>query len=116
MKATWSKKVDEIMAVGRSLEDVGIHNWALTREQAMGVLEQFESEGIGVLGGDVYELQCGVLQSNYGNWWCQKSVGESREDFVIRSIEKARSYIGEYRMDSNVPFLFAIVPMPLANF
>ena len=110
MDTIWSQKSDAILKVGRSLEDIGIRNWALTLEQALIALDQFEVEGIAILGGDVYELQEGALQSNYDNWHCDKRPNESKSDFMARSIARARAYITNYKGNQGVQYFFAIVP------
>ena len=93
MKTIWSNKIDEILKVGISLNDIGVNNWALTKSQALEVLNQFLLHQIPVLGGDVIENLGGEIQQKYDNWYCDKRSGESRIDFVKRSIEKAKSYI-----------------------
>jgi len=108
MDTIWSKESDAILIVGRFLENIGVRNWALTKEQALIALDQFEAEGIAVLGGDVYETQEEGLQSNYDNWYCNRKENESKSEFVSRSVAKARDYINNYKLNRTV--FFAIVP------
>ena len=109
MKYFWSNEVDSILSVGRSLEDAGICNWALNREDALVALAKLLEIGVAVLGGDVYLVKGAFVDSNYDNWYCDQSERESDSAFVERSITMARSYIVNYRaLECSV--LFAIVP------
>lgn len=110
MDTIWSKESDAILKVGRSLEDVGVCNWALTKEEALMALDRLETEGIAILGGDVYEMQRESLQSNYDNWYCDREENESKSAFVSRSIAKAREYIINYNLNRDKEYFFAIVP------
>ena len=107
MRTIWSKKSDEILSVGRWLGDVGVDNWALTREQALMALDKFEAEAIGIFGGDVFDNQRGELQPNCDNWNCDPEPDESKSAFVFRSIMKARAYIANYQ---GTECFFVIVP------
>ena len=111
MTVFWSEKVDAILSVGLSLEDIGVRNWALDRAQALEALHRLEVAHIAILGGDVYELRNGSLQPTYDNWYCDRVVHESERDFVTRSILVARSYLSNFACDSQ-ELRFAIVPQP----
>jgi len=110
MNTIWTKESDTILSVGASLEDVGIRNWALTQEQALIALDQFEAKGIAILGGDVYEIQKGRLQANYDNWYYDRKYSESKMDFISRSVAKARAYISNYNLNQDAKYFFGIVP------
>lgn len=107
MRRIWSEEVDSILSVGRSLEPLGIRNWALESNAALSALESLSDLGIGVLGGDVYVVDGGRVESNYDNWYCNKERGEPSTDFVSRSIFKAKSYIVGYQRKG---VMFAFVP------
>jgi hypothetical protein len=108
MENIWSSEIDSILRVGHSLESVGVRNWALEREAALNALEQLCVLGVAVFGGDVYVANSSGVESNYDNWYCNRDVGETDVDFVVRSVAKARNYIANYRAEGRV--LFAIVP------
>lgn len=107
MRRVWSEEVDSILGVGRSLESVGVRNWALERDAALSALERLSDLGVGVLGGDVYVDDGGRFSSNYDNWHCSKELGEPDADFVFRSVCKAKNYIVRYQLGGA---LFAFVP------
>ena len=109
MEYIWSSEIDSILSVGRSLESVGVRNWALDRESALTALEQLSAMEVAVLGGDVYEVSNTNAESNYDNWYCNRDSGEAEAVFVERSITKARNYIANYQAKAG-SVLFAIVP------
>ncbi len=107
METFWSFEIDPILSVGRSLADVGVRNWALSRVEALAALTKLTEIGVAVLGGDVYSVSGGGVESNYDNWYCNRDELESDSAFVERSIAVARNYILDYP-DETV--LFVIVP------
>jgi hypothetical protein len=109
MKKIGSSEVDKILSTGRLLDEVGVHNWALSRDDALAALTKFAEMGIAVLGGDVYFVNNAVVELSYDNWYCNRDEHESDFAYVERSIVAARSYIEKYNcLDRKV--LFAIVP------
>ncbi len=109
MEHIWSSEIDSILSVGRTLNSVGVRNWALDKDVALAALEQLRTMQVAVLGGDVYTVSGASLESNYDNWYCNRNSGEADVDFVERSISKARSYITSYQANLGNVF-FAIVP------
>ena len=105
----WSKKIESIISNGIALHDTGVSNWALSKEQALKALDKFEAEKISVLGGDVYELNDGELESNYDSWYCNRESDESLENYVVRSISKARLYISNYNSPNQKQEMFVFV-------
>lgn len=109
MKNIWSNEVDPILSVGRSLKEVGVRNWALSREDSLAALTKFAELGIAVLGGDVYVVNGRFVESSYHSWYCSRDELESDSAYVERSISIARNYIVNY-CASDGSVLFAIVP------
>jgi hypothetical protein len=109
MKIIWSKKADAILKIGYPLKEIGIHNWALKKSDALVALEKFAASNISILGGDVYEIINQSIQSNYDSWHCDRMPNESRNDFLKRSIEKAKIYMEQYESANN-NILFALIP------
>jgi 23S rRNA A1618 N6-methylase RlmF len=105
----WTSEIDEILSAGHSLVGSGVRNWALERAEAIVALDELLALSVGVLGGDVYSISDTTLEANYDNWFCNPVSGESEDDFLERSIAKAKSYIANYPSRlGNVAF--AIVP------
>lgn len=107
----WSEEVDAILKIGIWLkEDAGIHNWVLTKSQALFALNVFRQKRIGMLGLDVYEKSDNGLKTNYDNFFCDPKPNESYESFAHRSIMLTKKYINEYKEDSNTNIFYAFVP------
>lgn len=104
-----SARVNEILSNGTSLSSIGVQNWALTKAASLSALRVFLELEVSVLGGDVCEIKDGLISYNYDNWYCEKEMGESDIDFVLRSNDKAREYIDAYNIkDDSVMFTFVL--------
>lgn len=110
MKNSWSKEIEAILSEGRSLIDVGIYNWAFTKSAALAAIERLASIGVPILGGDVYEIINGILQSNYDNWYCDPLADETEGEFLDRSLTKAEGYIKAYHAKEPDKIFFVLVP------
>lgn len=110
MVTIWSDEVKTILSVGHPLEAVGVHNWALDRQQALQALDQLLTLDMPVSGGDVYRFGQGRMQLTYDNWYCDPGPNEARTAYAVRSIEKARDYISAYPLSDDAPTFFVLVP------
>lgn len=110
MKTVFSVEIDSLLKIGKSLNSVGVSNWALNRSQALYVLENFLLLQIPVLGGDVYEYTKGTMRTNYDNWYCDPYPQEEKKKFVIRSIAKSKAYIETYTEKDLNNLFFVVVP------
>ncbi len=109
MDTIWSEDVDNVLRIGKFLENIGVKNWGLTEEQTLAALNKFLRMDVPVLGGDVYFMERGHIEPCYDNWFCNRKKNENKIDFVKRSISKAEEYINDYR-GSKFNKLFALVP------
>lgn len=105
----WSEKIDSILGAGKSLEMLGVRNWALDQAGALDALERLRDEGIAVSGGDVYRRENDRLEPTYDNWYCDRGDGEQVGEYVERSIGVAINYITEYLNPDGRAF-FSLVP------
>lgn len=110
MTIVWSNQVDEILKIGCSLDQIGIRNWALTKEAALNALDKLLEIQVPILGGDVFEKINGVMRPKYDNWYCDPILDESKDDFVVRSIGIAKRYIENYQVNYPDIIFFALVP------
>ena len=110
MKTLWTKEVDEVLSIGYQLKDIGLHNWALTKKQALSVLEKLNSMEVAILGGDVCQDIEGVIKPNYDSWYCEQLLDESKTIFIKRSIAKAKKYIVDYSIKQSDEIYFVLVP------
>ena len=109
MNVIWSESIDAVLNVGVPLHDIGISNWALSREEALNAISQLAQNKVAVLGGDVYVVSLNSFEHNYDNWFCDKQNEESEFEFLERSIGQARSYIKNYN-DQMENVRFSLVP------
>lgn len=104
---TWSKSIDNILRVGISLHDYGIHNWVLTKEQCLVAIKKFEDAKIAIVGGDVME---GSKKEEIGfssaSWHSDRQEHEEYDEYVKRSIQDAKEYILNYPISENIYFAF----------
>lgn len=107
----WSEKIKSILSSGLSLDNIGVNNWALDKQQTIDALNDFKKQGIAVLGGDVYEIIDGTPESNYDNWYCDQNDGESFKDFSDRSIASARKYVNDYKHPTDKSIRYALVAL-----
>ena len=109
MRSIILSEVNEILKAGHSLSEIGVNNWALPYDKALNALPQFEKWGIPVLGGDVCESIDGIFQYTCDNWYCDQEDTESNSDFVIRSVEKAKTFILNFKTEYADRTSFALV-------
>jgi hypothetical protein len=111
MKMRWSNEIDPILAVGMPLSDIGINNWALDADQALGAIRQLGSQGVAVLGGDVFIRDGKDLRACSDSWCCERREAESQSGFVQRSCQDAIDFISKYhRKNLQETPLFALLP------
>lgn len=109
MDSIWSAEIDSILGIGRPLSDVGVRNWALSREVALIAINKLLSMRVAILGGDVYVLRDSGIENNTDGWYCSRENEESTDDFIDRSIAVAADYISRYK-SGDCEVLFALVP------
>lgn len=94
---------------GISLEALGVAETAVRREDALRAVELIETAGRAILGGDVYVVDEGRIDSAYANWHSDRRKDEPSEAFVARSCAEARSYITKYPDPPRGQVLFVLV-------
>ncbi|MFJ5299598.1 Imm40 family immunity protein [Pseudomonas sp. NPDC088368] len=109
MSFIWSLQIDSILSCGVYLGRLGIKNWALERNDAIRIIDEFEALGIPVLGGDVYQLVGEIAEQTYDSWYCDQQTGELDAVFFARSLDRARKYIHDCSVSGA---LFVFVPKP----
>lgn len=106
----WSTEVDEILKQGYFLGKEGVNNWALSKQQALKALDELLIKKFSILGGDVYVSRNDMFRPTYDNWYCDFFPEESDEEYLWRSIEKAKLYIEKYGITEKEDFYFVLVP------
>lgn len=95
---------------GVSLAQLGLHEYALSRADALRAVELLEAASVPVVGGDVYFDRGEHLESAYANWFSQQRPGEPYPLFVARSCAESRTYISAFPDRPGVVPMFVLVP------
>ena len=83
---------------------------ALTKSDSLKALALLSDTDIGILGGDVYEVESdGYFQPTYDNWYCNKG-SHSQLEFAKISREKALQYLKNYREAEGKNIRYVLVP------
>lgn len=93
----------------KSLKQLGILDIAWNWENAIMVIEYLSDHNYAILGGDVYRLNSGSLESTYDSWYQNKDITKSREQFVEVAKRKAISYINQYHESNGDDFYYSVV-------
>jgi len=108
----FTEKTKSILGVGVSL--VGfqyeIHNWGLTKKQALDAIEKFRTNKVPILGGDVIYIENGRMDYTYDNWSTNRSGGESDDDYINRCAFESKDYIEKYTNSEISDVLFVLIP------
>jgi hypothetical protein len=94
----FSEKVFLILSQGESLESIGTNNWAFPKDKVEIVLHACLEQKIGIFGGDVLFIKNRKFEYSYDSWSCEPDAQEPKDEFVLRSITRARSYIAAYKI------------------
>lgn len=91
-----------------SLESLGVNGFAYTRKEALKIANGYFNSNKPILGGDVYKLVNGRIESTSDNWYCDRKESESPYDYVVRSYHIACDYIRDYPDKTNTFFSIVI--------
>ena len=75
------------------LSEMGVNNFALTKKDALKLLEKFKENNIFLYGGDFLEKQNKKINYNYINW---STNGKN----IIHNLEYAENFIKKYAKDT----------------
>jgi hypothetical protein len=105
-----SKDFEKLLADrGVSLEDLGLQDIALRRNDAIRAIQLLLRDSIPVLGGDVYYHEDSRNSIAYANWYCEPEGGENVAAFATRSCKRASEYINRFpELEGREP-VFALV-------
>lgn len=82
---------------------------ALTKADALKAVELLSDSELGILGGDVYELERdGYFRPTYDNWYFNKDDLPSSE-FVRLSHEKTTQYLQNYKETDGLNIRYVLV-------
>jgi len=91
------------------LEDFGVADIALKRDHALLAIDFLRSDGIPILGGDVYFQVGSSLELAYASWFTKRRAGEDFDLFVKRTCLETIDYIDRFPPRIGATPLFALV-------
>ena len=90
-----------------SLESIGVSGFAYSKQKALEIAENCRNSNKAILGGDVYLLKKGHIESTSASWYCDRNDNETPADYVTRSYNVTIDYLNQY--PDNTEFLFSFV-------
>jgi hypothetical protein len=107
---TSSKEFEELLAVsGVSLASLGIRDIGLSRSDALKGVEILRNAKLPILGGDAYFRHGERITLATANWYADPRPFESKEDYLSRSWDSAKTYITRFPQPIDAELLFSIV-------
>ncbi|MDE6761315.1 MAG: hypothetical protein K2J90_11645 [Lachnospiraceae bacterium] len=96
----------DVVEAGLNLEYIGRFEYAWKKDEIIIILKILGEKGIPVLGGDIYKIIDGRVESTYDSWFINN---DGASDFVERSLDKAISYIEKYEHINGDEYVYALV-------
>lgn len=94
---------------GISLEELGVHDSAFTRIDALSAIILLQNSDLAILGGDVYARADSMIKPTYDNWYCDPNPDEQNNNYLIRTLRTASEYIENYPEPCSFEPLFVLV-------
>lgn len=91
-----------------SLESIGVKGVAYPRDEALIIAQEYFNSNRPILGGDVYKLMNGQIESTSDSWYCDQNGFETPYEYLVRSYHVTCDYIRKYPDNSNILFNFVI--------
>ena len=91
-----------------SLEPLGVNGFAYLQKEALKIANGYFNSNKPILGGDVYKLVNGCIESTSDSWYCDRKESESLYDYVVRSYHITCDYIRNYPDKTNTFFSIVI--------
>lgn len=103
----WIVTMTKVKADEFSLESIDVSGFAYTKNKALEIAENCRNSNKAILGGDVYLLKKGHIESTSASWYCERNDNETPADYVTRSYKETIDYLSHY--PDNTEFLFSFV-------
>jgi hypothetical protein len=91
-----------------SLESLGVNDFAYLQKEALKIANGYFNSYKPILGGDVYKLVNGSIESTSDSWYCDRKESETLYNYVVRSYHVACDYIRNYPDKTNTFFSIVI--------
>lgn len=99
----------ELTDLAKSLEHIGISGMAWNLENSIKVIDFLNENNYLILGGDVYKLIDGELNSTYDSWYFDKDKSKSSQELLHESRNRAIEYINKYHEINGQDYYYSIV-------
>ena len=104
------ERFKEILSTkGRDLTEIGLHDVALSKQDAIEAIRSLLGHEIAVLGGDVYYEKEGRIRPRLHNWFCEKQPNEHPFEFTKRSQIVALNFVQDYDASAESNAFFVLV-------
>lgn len=100
---------EELVNLAKPLEHLGISEMAWDSDNAIKVIELLNKNNYAILGGDVYKMVNGNLDSTYDSWYFNKNETKSNQEFLQLSSNRAIMYINKYNDINGQNYYYSIV-------
>ncbi len=99
----------ELTNLAQSLENIGISGMAWNLENPIKVINFLNENNYLILGGDVYKMIDGELNSTYDSWYFDKDKSKSSQELLHESRNRAIEYIKKYHEMNGQDYYYSIV-------
>jgi len=100
---------EELTNLAKPLNHLGISEIAWDGENAIKVVEFLNKNNYAIIGGDVYKIVDGNLDSTYDSWYFNRNEAKSNQEFLQESMERAITYINQYHEGNGKDYYYSIV-------
>ena len=100
---------EELINLAKPLEHLGISELAWNWEIAIKVIEFLNKSNYAILGGDVYKMVDGKLDSTYDSWYFNKNETKSNQELLQQSSNRAIIYINQYHYRNSAEYYYSVV-------
>jgi hypothetical protein len=98
-----------LVTKGVSLQELGLVDVGLPREDALHAVELLRASSVSILGGDVYFTRGDSVEQAFANWYTDRQPGEERSAFAERSCQQTKDYIESFPHRPGVTPVFVLV-------
>ena len=98
----------ELIQRAISLEEIGVDEYAWMWGDALEVIQALGSQGILILGGDVYSVSGGRASPTYDNWYVNPSNLVPTSEDIRKAQQLSDSYVRTYAAQHGNTYYYSI--------
>ena len=88
---------------------LGVAEVGLSLSDALSAVALAREAELPILGGDVYLLRSGAPVPAYANWYSDRKVKESEDDYARRTWQETEDYLKRFPKPDDAELLFVLV-------